>query len=396
MTDKITINRIVAFCFIIFISFWCVKGRMFARIGSLLECIVDDYAAGSPAVTLTDLESQVSSAMYKRSAWLDLGGLALKETGARSTYNDENIYITKDSYIVSKRQDTTTDYEFSQIVSFREFLDANGISFLYVNEPDKYLDDTLFEREFGVRSYSNRNMDRLLARLREENIPVLDLRDEIRSGNLNIRDMFFRTDHHWTPEAGLWAAGRIAGAMNRYCGYRIDTTLYDPQNYTNKEWKACWLGEQGRKVGRTLVGLDDYKNAVPAFPTELVIVEQDGSSKEGSFLDLIDESTYNTQQDLYFGDSWHYSYRTAHCINKLQPEGKVLLLGESYDYVTEPFLALGVHEIEFLCLRYTGDLNLREYISDHDFDTVIVCYEQPVLGAHDNPDSSNYRMYQFD
>ena len=72
-------------------------------------------------------------------------------------------------------------------------------------------------------------------------------------------------------------------------------------------------------------------------------------------------------------------------------------MGDSYAMVTEPFLSLGVNQIDFLILRNTDDdFSLREYILENQYDTVLICYAQFMIGAHDNPQSANYKMFSFD
>ena len=75
----------------------------------------------------------------------------------------------------------------------------------------------------------------------------------------------------------------------------------------------------------------------------------------------------------------------------------MLVLGDSYEQVTQPFLSLGVHEVDSLILRnYDDSFDLRNYIVENGYDTVIVCYAQFMIGAHDNPNSANYRMFSFE
>ena len=72
-------------------------------------------------------------------------------------------------------------------------------------------------------------------------------------------------------------------------------------------------------------------------------------------------------------------------------------MGDSYAMVTEPFLSLGVNQIDFLIMRNKDDsFSLRKYILDNQYDTVLICYAQFMIGAHDNPQSDNYRMFTFD
>ena len=48
-------------------------------------------------------------------------------------------------------------------------------------------------------------------------------------------------------------------------------------------------------------------------------------------------------------------------------------------------------------MRDTNDsFSLRQLIIDNKYDTVLICYAQFMIGAHDNPGSANYKMFTFD
>ncbi|SCZ78620.1 hypothetical protein [Pseudobutyrivibrio xylanivorans] len=208
--------------------------------------------------------------------------------------------------------------------------------------------------------------------------------------------MFYRTDHHWTVPAGLWATKHIAQKLNECCGYNIDLSIYDDENFDKIEYKNCWLGEQGRKVGAPYVGLDDYTEVKPNFPTSYVFIKEDGTVCDGTFDSFINESVYNPDNDIYDSTTWHYSYDRIDCINNNVPDGKILIIGDSYEHVTQPFLSLGVHEVHSLILRKFDDsFSLRSFIQKNEYDTVIVAYAQFMIGAHDDESSWQYKMFNF-
>ena len=346
--------------------------------------------------SVATVELKYSSSIWRKNDYINLNGAMAHLLSMKGLYSNIGMYITDENYIVSASGETSTDYEYNQLIAFKDFLAANNINLLFVNEPTKYIDDSIFRQQFGVESYSNRNMDLFLHRIREAGINALDLRDIIIKEKINISYLFYRTDHHWTVPAALWATGKIAQALNEYCGYGIDTAIYDFDNYDVKKWKNCWLGEQGRKVGKTYVGLDDYTEMKPSFDTDFTFINsENGTPLKGNFESFISESVFNPNNDVYTNDSWHYAYKAMNnIINHNISEGTVLLLGDSYDRVTQPFLALGIHAVDFLCLRDI-DFDLRDYILQHNYDTVIVAYAQFMLGAHDDPASANYDMYSF-
>ena len=319
---------------------------------------------------------------------MDVNGMFFDSIGMYSYYNSIGIYVTEDKYIVSPSQKTSTDYEFEQIVSFDRYLKGKGIKLIYFNQPTKYTDDSMFYADFGTETYSNRNADLFMERISGEGISCLDLRNELKKDGKNIRDMFYRTDHHWTVESGLWAAGKMASALNEYADYNIDLSVFDKSNYTLTSYRNCWIGEQGTKLSKAFIGTDDFTSIEPAFETSFYFPD---TEETGSFDRFINKGIYSSDE-LYA--SRHYSYNLLHVQNNNIGEGRILMLCDSYAYVCEPFLSLGVNEIYPIILRgYKG--SIKELIESGEFDTIIICYAQFMIGAHDNPESANYNMFDF-
>ena len=349
-----------------------------------------------PIPSAGEIEADFTANLWKRTDMIDLTGIMAKALRMQGYYSDEDIFITDGGYILDCSAKTTTDYEVEQTVSLRDFLAENGIPLLYVNEPTKYTDDAVFTDAFALESFSNRNMDKFLSRIREAGVNAIDLRDNLREEGLDVRDLFYRTDHHWTVPAGLWASRIMAEGLNEYCGYSIDLSLFDPENFEAREWKACWLGEQGRKAGKTRVGLDDYTELKPKFETNYTF-KGVGMLYDGSFDRFIDEWVFDPARDVYENNSWHHAYNRINCINNDAEKGKLLILGDSFTAVTHCFLSLGIREVDSLILRdHDASFDLRNYILDNGYDAVLVAYAQFMVGGHDNPASSSCRMFTFE
>ena len=212
------------------------------------EAVTDD----GKALTMDAVEKDFSENSPFQSHLIDLNGIVTRTLNMNGFYSSAyGIYITDDGRIITVEPETTTDYEYESLVDFAGFLNENGISMLYVNEPVSYLDDSMFAENFGVETYSNRNADKLLERLRAAGINTIDLRENIREEGLDPESMFYRTDHHWTVPTGLWASRIMAEGLNKYCGFNIDLSIYDEDKYSFTTWEKCWLGEQGRLPCRT-------------------------------------------------------------------------------------------------------------------------------------------------
>jgi len=389
-------NYILAAAFIIFIAIGLFMNRPFDTISSIKEYLFHNELSENDA-SFNDVEGEFCENIWQKESYLDLNGFIAKSLNMRGLYSNMGMYITDEKEIIHAYDYTSTDYEYEQMVALHDYLNKKGINLIYVNQPIKYLDDEAFENEYGMETYGNRNADLLLSRLREAGINTVDLRDDIVNEGLNINDMFYRTDHHWTTGTGLWAAEKMAEGLNAYCGYDIDTSIYDIGNYNVKEWKSCWLGEQGRKTAVSFVGLDDFAEIKPKFETDLLISNDEGTAYKGTFDSLVHEDYYDSGKSVYECESWHYSYYAEDCINNNVDYGNVLMLRDSYGVVTKPFLALGVHKIDSLVLRDhdDGKFSLVDFIEENDYDTVVVAYAESMIGAHDDTSSANFRMFSF-
>lgn len=331
---------------------------------------------------------------------VDLNGGFLKKINTRSYYNISNgINITKNGYNVGQYGEISTDYEVQQMQAFKEYLDSKGIQLLYVSEPTKYIDDSFYLDQFGGESYINRNTDIFLERIAELGIDYLDLRDCILKESLDPLSLFYKTDHHWTVPASEWAAGKVAEKLNHDFGYGIDLNLFKPASFNSVSYEDSWLGEQGKKVSKSYIGLDDYIMMEPKYETNYSIVDKAGNLKaSGDFGIFINKDIYTDDADYYSAPSWHYSYNpfTGMTIqNENASYGNVLVLGDSYEASMLPFLTLGIKNTDSLILRdFEG--SVRDYIEAGNYDTVIIAYAQFMIGAHNDEQNANYRMFTLE
>jgi hypothetical protein len=377
--------------------------RAWVNLYDLVYLPVSGYFQEGEAIAdnIASIADDFSSSFEGKWNFIDFTGVLENTFHLNALYNNENIYVDDSKYVMSYEKQTSTDYEVSQMEYLKKNLDERGINLMYVNAPTKYTDDSVFVDEFGVDTYANRNADKFLSRIAEAGIECVDLRTYIAENNLNVRDMFYRTDHHWTTVSGLWASGIIAENLNEKFNYSIDLSTYDTSNYYMVPLENYWLGEQGKKLSKAYIGMDDFIVTVPQFDTDLSITSATMEKYEGSFQVMLGDNCYN-RDDLreYDYPNIHYSYfymgvngATVH--NNKVEEGKILLLGDSYSYVVTPFLSLGMSDVSTLILREC-DGDLMEYIDENQFDTVVILYAPFMIGGHDDADSDNYDMFWFD
>lgn len=277
---------------------------------------------------------------------------------------------------------------------FSRELDKRGIPFLYCNllfkvdEQDKQLPP-------GVEDFSNENADRFLALLREQGVNCLDLREREKAEGLDHYSLFFPTDHHWTPETGLWASGETAEALARLDpAFAADPALFRLENYDCLTLEKIYLGSHGRRVGSWYAGLDDLDLLKPKFETRLRFsVPELDLVREGSFADTVlfpekldvRDRMRSSAYDVYTGGE----YGLVRLENLLGGNGKrLLVLQDSFGLVVIPFFSLGYERVDYLDLRLWGE-GLLDYIDETRPDAVLVLYNPGAL------EDNNTIMFDF-
>lgn len=251
-----------------------------------------------------------------------------------------------------------------------------GKTALFVLAPhqvSKYEDDL----PAGYEDYANENSDNLLQQLKENGIPVLDLREEMQRDGISYADAFFKTDHHWKPKTGFYAykklvdyftqMGIIAPIESKY----TDLAAFHVENYEN--W---FLGSAGKRTGQYYAGVDDFSIISPEFETSLSLYLPSNSLLiEGNFLEVgfdmaaMRQDFFGANPYAGFGhsDRDHKQYR-----NEFAPvDLKVLSIADSFGNVPLTFLPLVFQSCDELDMRYYDGV-FEEYYQDYDPDILIV------------------------
>lgn len=269
-------------------------------------------------------------------------------------------------------------------VEFNDFLQEQEIPLLYVQAPFKIsnYDDKSPE---GIKDYNNDKADDYLEEISKAGINNIDLRELIKEDGIEHYSMFFKTDHHWTPKAGLWAFGKISTKLNTDYGFNIDEKLWNQKNYNIKTYKDWFLGSEGKRTGIYYTGVDDFDIITPKFDTNFKFsVQSQNIHRKGEFKDsLLDWSRFGTQD--YF-DELPYSTYSGGDVNLINIKNnkdingkKILLIKDSFSSVLIPFLALGCSNLDAVDVRQPDKINLRDYIEETNPDIVIIMYNPSIM-----------------
>lgn len=385
MKRKETITAILFLCglagglAILATSFFGAEGHLEAALRGLVR---DPSTLGS---FLVSAEGAANQDLDRSHGFIELYGGVQKALGRRVV-----VDMADPEYTVAKLDDGTLAFQnlvpdnvdqtdHADAVKFlKDYLgDTYDIPFLYIQAPQKIQSDELPD---GMMNYGNQNSDQLLALLGERGVDTLDLRPGIAAAAVESdRPFFFRTDHHWTPEAGFAAYQLISETLNTRYDYTADPQFSDPAQYDVKVYADWFLGSQGKRVGTLYAGLDGINFWTPRFETDFTYSAFGFfDDRNGPFEETLLFPERMESKDYFNGNPYTlYSggdYPLARMVNHKNPDGpRILLIRDSFSCATAPFLALQCGELMTMDMRYFKD-DLATYIDWLRPDLVMIMY----------------------
>lgn len=334
----------------------------------------------SDIVLLKNVETTVEKIFPGKSVFRELYGftnIILSPTEilaeGRATIKDEDGVIIEIPYVSNGIVKKALD----NIIELNNVCENMGTDFMYVSYPSKINSDVKI-KGYGIETNAEQSRIQFLQGLTDNGINVLNIRTLLEKDGYEIKDVFYRTDHHWKSTAGLYAARSIGEYVNDSFKYNLKVDLLDEENLEFTTYKELWLGEVGRKISKTWSGeLDDFVEIRPSYETSFTVGQYGASEKrEGDFSLLISDEGYNQKIDLY-NYSAHYSYRGAESLTHIHNnnvEGKkILIIKDSFSVVVIPFLSLMTSDMIVWDMRSTPE-GLYTFIEENNFDAVILAY----------------------
>lgn len=266
------------------------------------------------------------------------------------------------------------------VIRFSRRQTGSGGSFLFVMAPSqisKY-EDLL---PAGYTDATNQTADTFLALLEEAGVDCLDLREQMHAEGISSADSHYTTDHHWTPQTGFWAFGKILKKLEAMGAISpVDPLYTSPENYTFEIYEDTFLGSSGKRTGIHFAGLDDSIYIRPNFETDLSVrIPERQLELRGRY----EEVAYNTEAFHDYEDPNFYlenSYglygwgdtKITHWRNEAPAQaGKFLLIGESFGNVPYSLMSLCFESCDEVDRRYF-DEDFRGYYEAYGPDTVIL------------------------
>ena len=172
-----------------------------------------------------------------------------------------------------------------------DMLEARGTQVCFVMSPMKVAKEEVQYAGIPYNDFTGQ-ADEMLRWLRYYGVPYLDLRQSLAERGLSYEEMFFRTDHHWTPETAFAGFCDIVKWLNETFGTNLDPEGYycNSENYEVRTYRNTMLGSQGRKTGVCYAeGMEDFTVLFPVDEGDFNWIRGDLTDLEDlNALDLLD------------------------------------------------------------------------------------------------------------
>ncbi|MDR1640142.1 MAG: hypothetical protein LBT59_10640 [Clostridiales bacterium] len=290
----------------------------------------------------------------------------------------EDVIKLPNGYLARLQNPKPGVYEsnLKQIGELNSFLIEKQIPLIYTHAPYKVeYSDIPLPNKYKIA------IEDLNKGLVQAGVKVVDVKSEMDRDGRDFFSYYFKTDHHWTGESGLWYAGMITEKLSADYGFKYDRALLDPANYTYEVLSDWFLGSQGKRVGPLFTGVDDFTIIHPSFETSLasdtLYDSGEWEHKSGTLEEALYWSERVKKKDYFSGTPYAMYAGGDNPIQLIRNNNapnsmRVMLIKHSYADVAIPFLSLAFSDLCVLDLRHTGRPdNLYDYIDEYGPDLVL-------------------------
>ena len=324
-----------------------------------------------------NVDYYTSNLLLGRMKFVELNAAFNKLVGMNIVSGTDSVVVMRNGYLTFEALPVNTDYAVQSTAYFAQTLKEKEINFLYVQCPSKENPDDN-QLPHGIEDNYNINADSLIKGLSERNVPYIDLRENLNSEFDNYYSCFFKTDHHWTPETGVWASGKIADKLNNEYRLGISAAIGNLDNYKVDVFEKYCFGSQGKKATLRFADPEDISLIYPKADTDFTVTYNNDTPLSGRFEDTLLRKDVFDKIDYYNISTYSAYLHGNHAMttihnSKVDNDRKMLYIMDSFSASVVPYLATEIEDMVVLDLR-TFNGSVMSVIEQFCPDTVVVAY----------------------
>lgn len=357
-----------------------------------------EHKGNQPADKLNDF---IKSNMYGYFSFLEVSKkiedwINWQELPVPGYHGGNNVVKLQDGSLIFFHSKHNVSRQAMQVVNFYQWCKDQGIPFLYVQLPTKCMPSKYTNDIREKLDKANEEFDEMVKIYQENCVPYVDIRDNIIADKLLWHNLFFRTDHHWKIEAGMWSTEIILNKLNSLYHFDIKNDVIKSSNFVEKNFENAFLGSQGKKISLGKATPEDISILLPKFKTDVkytVLSKSINMELRGDLsiyynlnaikedIDYYDDDSYNVYAYNNDGMSLMHNYLSSNHL-------KVLMIRDSFSRTIFPFIGLSVEELHAVDKRsFNG--SIKRYIDEYKPDLVLIIYGDGPLW--DSPELFDFR-----
>ena len=288
-----------------------------------------------------------------------------------------------------KKEDVSENVQ--KTLAFAAQMEAEGRNFVVFENPHKHATHLCYA------DYYEENRKAVNDALLANDVRVIDIDDYMQQHAIDPKSIFFKTDHHWNPRAGLWANALLCEYLNEHFGYSISTEIFDIAHYTVQTLERSFLGSYGTTVTTLYAEKEDFELLLPKYETDLSVFRSCiGKTVRGT----IPETLYDFKM-LHWQNTVNYGFYTgsesliAVHNNNLHDGSSLLFIHFSFGDVQIPTLSQVAEDFYAIDLRaFNG--SLQTFIKEKNPQTVVLAYPTTCFSAGETQNDSGKQYFDFD
>lgn len=318
---------------------------------------------------------------YSINAWGGIQKLLGKKIAYGATFYSD-VTLLNNGYATMTDQDYNIEPAKKGIIDAKKLAEEIGADYLYVAVSGKVLDASMLPK--GVFDAAPLKREEITSWCREENIPVISMKEAFLENGNDWFDYFYISDHHCRNNAALLTCQKITSYMEEI-GYEMNLDLLEEGAYEKTLYEDIFIGSHARMAGTVYAGLDDYELYMPKYETNYrIVIPTEGIDLTGDFLNTIfhEENLSAPSFDYYAYYAYlkeDYAYIELTNLNRKNGP-KVLMVRDSSAVPVSAFFISQCSELTLLDLRYAGSDETRNYVKEKNPDIIIYLLGSGYLG----------------
>ncbi len=327
---------------------------------------------GQFAEITQELEGEISENLKQKYDYIELNGMLHRVLGIH-TLNDR--WKLENGMLTMIPEEADPEAWVSQMKGLSDALESSNIGFLCV--PVSRAEYSRSAHPAPGYELGTAYTEALFSLLEQQQINHLDIDAWYLNNGWSLEDIYFKTDHHWRPEAAFCATQEIMRSLSSRYDVIYEEAMFSPDQWEVTVLKEWLLGSIGKRTGAGYAGIDDLSYIAPKFPTDITF---NFVSAKGQVNIYPRNSVYSAwhmnQHDLYEQNPYCLylggDYPIVHIRNNLALNDKtVIIAGDSFRLPVEAFLSTQFQEIYHIDLRYYRNGTFMEFVNQIEPDFVL-------------------------